>query len=136
MSHYKIEEPPEKQSRKEDDKIPTTQFQDIFKLSNLKIDKELPSLKFNQKNNIQKTRSDKIDISVSIPKVKSNIDLYLFINGIKRDMFHRINPNKFSFRNVKLEEGKNKIELFYKLGNRKSSSIYCSINSGEEKVKK
>ena len=134
MSQYKLKEPPEKQIWKEDDRMPPNLFPDVFNLSNLKIDNKLPILKLNPLKDIIKSNQNKFDISVELLDLRSNVDLYLFINEIKRDMYYRVKSGKYSFRNVRLLDGSNKIELFYRFENRKSSSIYYEINEEKKRL--
>jgi hypothetical protein len=128
MTQYKLKEPPEKRIWKEDDRMPPNLFPDVFNLSNLKTDDKLPILKLNPLKDISKISQNKFDISVELPDLKSNIDLYLFINEIKRDMYYRVKSGRYIFRNVRILDGSNEIELFYRFGNRKSSSIHYIIN--------
>lgn len=71
--------------------------------------------------------SDRIDIQVRFPSVIQNANLYLYINHQKRDLFFSVNPGNYLFKNVRIEKGINKIEVFYLTGNKKSVSAHSLI---------
>lgn len=127
MSQYNLKDPPKRQHWADKFKTPQSLFPEIFNISNLKIDKQLPNPKINNYQTELITDEKQIDISVNVPFTKGNIDLYLFVDNKKKDLFYRIKNGDYIFKNIKLNKGKNIIELFYKIGDRRTSSIYSSI---------
>ena len=128
MSQYKVKEPPEKHFPADEIQAPQALFPEIFNISNLKTDKQIPILQFTNLQDTITTQEKSIDISVAVPDLRKKADLFLFVNHKKRDMYYQILGSEYTFKEVKLDKGENIIELFYRLGQKKSSSIYCLIN--------
>lgn len=70
--------------------------------------------------------SSKIKIDKDMPSLKLN----------RKKNIQKTKSNRYLLQNIKLEGEKNQIAHFYKPGERKSSSIYYSKNSGEEKAER
>ncbi len=102
-------------------------FPEVYNLSTLKIDKKLPLLKLTNLKDSLKTAEDKISFNVKLNNKINYADLYLFVNGIKRDMYYQIPGGDYKFKYVKLKEGENLVELFYRIGGKRSSSVYSVI---------
>lgn len=128
MSQYEVKEPPEELIPEDEAANPQALFPDVFAINDLKTDKQFPLLKFVNLQNHLTTQKKSIGISVEVPKLNKYVDLYLFINDKKRDMFYKITDGIYTFKEVELVKGENLIELFYRIGRKKSSSIYCIIN--------
>lgn len=103
--------------------IPQALFSEIYNPDLLPEDKNLPLPGLINLKNLLNTSSSCITISVEIPSKIQNIDLYLFINNEKRDMFHQISAGLFHFNEVYLSKGKNIIQIFYKRRNKKSRPV-------------
>ncbi len=127
MSKYLLNEPHERLIQLDDLQAPQVLFPEIFEIENLKIDKNLPILKFINITASGTTNKNRINISVIVPSGKKTIDIFLFINQSKCDMFYQIGEGSFIFKNVYLQPGENLVELFYRIGNKRSSSIYSVI---------
>lgn len=93
----------------------------------LKVDDTLPLIKFKNIPDTLKTTNEKISFSVIVPSNAENVDLFLLINKIKKDMYYQAEPGEYHFNNVLLEPGENLIEIFYRVDHRKSASIYSVI---------
>ena len=73
--------------------------------------------------------SNKINIKVELPHKIKYANIYLFINKEKIDLYSSVKGGEYTFRNVRLRNGKNNIEIFYTLGNIRSSSTSIIINN-------
>jgi len=107
---------------------PQIVYPGIFNIAQLSIDKALPQVEIKNMKYPFKTPQEKLDIEVEIPPGIKKADLFLFINQIKKDMFYQVDSGSFIFKNVKSDKGKNYIELFYRIGGKRSSSAYCRFN--------
>jgi hypothetical protein len=107
---------------------PQIVYPGIFNITRLTIDKTLPLVKIKNMKHPFETPQEKLDIEVEIPPGIKKADLFLFINQIKKDMFYQVDSGSFIFKNVKSNKGKNYIELFYRIGEKRSSSVYCRFN--------
>ncbi len=94
---------------------------EIYDLSKLTIDSKLKPAKLNLPDSI-KVPDSEIKISVKIPSAIGVCDLFLFVDNEKRDMFYRVKGGTYEFKNVKLIHGKNHIEVFYRIGKKRSAS--------------
>ena len=107
---------------------PQIVYPGIFNIIQLTLDKALPQVIIKKMKYPFKTPQEKLDIEVEIPPGIKKADLFLFINQIKKDMFYQVDTGKYIFKNVKSDKGKNYIELFYRIGGKRSSSAYCRFN--------
>jgi hypothetical protein len=100
---------------------------EIYEIQTLRIDTSLPILKFiNLEDNVY-VDSNRINITVRIPDEIKHSDLFLYVNGKKIDMYYQVPPGLYSFKNVRLDRKENLIELFYRIGNRRSISFYSNV---------
>lgn len=128
MSKYKFKKTPIGQFEDSEDQDPPALYPEIFSINELKTDKQLPYLKNTNLKKKLTTQKQFIDISTEVPNVNKNTDLFLFINNKKKDMYYQVPGGMYTFREVNLIKGKNLVELFYRVGRKKSSSIYFEIN--------
>jgi len=103
--------------------IPQALFPEIYNPDLLPEDKNLPLPGLINLKNLLNTSISYITISVEIPSKIQNIDLYLFINNEKRDMFHLVSAGLFHFNGIYLSKGENIIQIFYKRKNKKSRPV-------------
>ena len=94
---------------------------DVLELSRLIIDFKLKPAKLNLPDSVY-WKNSKINISTIIPSSIRNCGIYLLINSKKKDMFYRVDGGTYEFKNVGLEKGKNMLEVFYRIGKRRSES--------------
>lgn len=127
MSEMKLSKHIEKLIQKEDDQIPQALFPEIYEIKNLKVGKILPILRFSNLQFSQTSANKKIDINVIVPSVTKPIDILLFINNKKYDMFYQATEGFYTFKNVDLESSENLIEIFYRIG-KKRIFIYLLHN--------
>ncbi|MCL5028447.1 MAG: hypothetical protein M1480_05430 [Bacteroidetes bacterium] len=127
MSELKLSKHIEELIQKEDEQIPQALFPEIYEIKNLKVSKALPLLKFSNLQFTQTAINKKIDIDVIVPSVTRPVDLLLFINQKKYDMFYKATEGFYIFKNVDLESSENIIEIFYRIGKKRSSSIYSIV---------
>jgi hypothetical protein len=90
-------------------------------MSQLTIDFKLKPAKLNLPDSIYWKNSN-INLSAMIPSSVRICDIYLLCNRRKRDMFYRVQGGTYEFKNISLEKGENVLEVFYKLGKRRSES--------------
>jgi hypothetical protein len=103
-------------------------FPDIDDARNLKTDLKLPPLKFLNFPDTLDIAENAFSFEIElISKIKS-ADIYMYINGKKKDMYFHCGPGKYNFADVKFQEGESKVEFFYKSGNKRSQSVYCVVN--------
>ena len=127
MSLNKIKGPPENLII-EEDRTQQALFPDVFELTDLKINKQLPLPQFLNIDESFTTNKTNINILVEICEYNKNFDLYLFVDGIKKDMYYQVELGKHLFKNIGLKSGKNLIESFYRTGSSKSTSIFSVVN--------
>ncbi len=84
----------------------------------LRVDAELacPLLK-----NIT-TDSQELTLAVSVPELNHPVNLYLYANGRKYDLYYNVKPGEYVFKGPEKSRWKI-IELFYVSGFRRSSSL-------------
>ncbi len=108
-------------------------FPEVFNISDLITDYSLPLLQLiDIEDNILTTVSF-VDIKFQLPITEFPVDLFLFINNKKYDMYYQIFNGEYSFHNIHLNLGKNLFEIFYKHKSKKSTSIFLNVNY-EKKV--
>jgi hypothetical protein len=90
-------------------------------MSQLIIDFKLKPAKLNLPDSIYWNNSS-INLSAMIPSSVRICDIYLLCNRRKTDMFYRIHGGTYQFKNISLEKGENLLEVFYKMGKRRSKS--------------
>jgi len=106
---------------------PQALFPEIYTISSLRIDTTLPLIKFNNISDSVNTKQKFINASVKIPEGISKADLYLFIDKNKYDSFYQVNSGDYYFKKILLEPGKNLLEFFYRIGTKRSLSVYSII---------
>ncbi len=108
-------------------------FPEIYNLSALKTESGFPLIKFRNLKDTITVNSVYLDVTVILPKTIKSADIFLFINNTKRDMFFQVPNGTYTFKKVLLKEDKNIIEVFYRIGNKKSLSSYSVVhfNAGE-----
>ncbi|MBZ0199230.1 MAG: hypothetical protein K8H86_05135, partial [Ignavibacteriaceae bacterium] len=111
-----------------EEELPPDLFPDIYDLSNLLIDPKLPFLQFKKFKDTLEVNAQIISVEVIVPSGIRNIDLFLFRNNRKIDMFYQIGAGVYKFNKVRLNEGENVIETFYRKGSKRSISVYSIIN--------
>ncbi len=111
------------------EKVPQALYPDIYDITNLKLEKNLPALTFLNLKSLQFIKNNSVNVIVNLPKLIKPVDLFLFVNNKKYDMFYHVNKGDFIFRNVKLKLKKNVIESFYRIGNKRSASIHAIIQN-------
>lgn len=94
---------------------------DVLDLPKLIIDFKLKPAKLNLPDSVYWKNSE-INIRTIIPSSVRNCDIYLLVNSKKKDMFYRVDGGTYEFKNVGLEKGKNMLEVFYRIGKRRSES--------------
>ncbi len=102
-------------------------FPEIYNISDLPVDHSLPLPKIINFEDQIILKQNKLDIHISLPFVESQIDLFLFLNKNRFDMFYQISEGNYSFNSIYLSEGKNLFEIFYKYFNKRSTSVYLSV---------
>lgn len=94
---------------------------EIYDLSKLTVDSELKPVKLNLPDSI-KVLNPEIEISAKVPSKIVLCDLFLLINNMKKDMFYQVKGGTYEFKNVRLVRGKNQVEIFYRIGKKRSLS--------------
>ena len=111
----------------EDEEYPQNLFPEIINFKELLTDRNLPIVTFENFSEIVKTKKGKIDLTINLPYSRRVADIYLLVDECKKDMFYQVKPGFYNFKNVKLSRGENLIELFYRIGEKRSSSVYSII---------
>ena len=125
-----VKEPPNNTAEEEErieEELPPDLFPDVYDLSRLKIDPKLPFLKFKNLKDTVEVETPLISIEVIVPPTAKHVDLFLFKNKRKTDMYYQISNGIFKFNNVRLTEGENTIETFYRKNQKRSISVYTTI---------
>jgi len=65
----------------------------------------------------------KIQITFELLVANSTADVFLFLNGVKNDMYYSIPSGRHTF-NIYPKRGKNIVEIYYLVNGYKSSSVY------------
>lgn len=119
----------------EEEPLPQNLFPEIYDYSELSEDKSLDIIRFEIKTDSIETFNNEFTLTFNLPKKVKKVDVILLVNQIKKDIFYQIEPGKYEFRRIKLNEGINLMEVFYRIGKRKStSSIIKVIKKENEKV--
>lgn len=101
-------------------------FPPVYDIDVLPIDKNFPRVKL---LHIRKTKSNQsIKIVFDLGQIDSRMNVYLFINGKKVDLFYSVMKGQYSFNNIFLMTRKNEVEIFYVSSKRKSPSTTFKIN--------
>lgn len=111
-----------------DDDI-TDMFPDVYDATKLKTDLKLPVIKFNNFKDTLHLTDNSFTFEIELPGNHKYVDIYLYVNDKKRDMFFHCGSGNYSFPNVKFSKGANQVEFFYKAGNKRSQSVYCIVNN-------
>ncbi|MCH7827418.1 MAG: hypothetical protein IIB83_04960 [Bacteroidetes bacterium] len=104
-------------------------YKDKLNVYKYPIRERLPLIKVHNIDTTQTLNSNKINIKVELPHKIKYANIYLFINKEKIDLYSSVKGGEYTFRNVRLRNGKNNIEIFYTLGNIRSSSTSIIINN-------
>lgn len=103
-------------------------FPEIYRLSELKTDTGFPLIKFHNLKDTVTVNSVFMDVAFELPSSIKKADVFLFVNNSKRDMFFQVGGKTLTFKRVLLKEDKNIIEIFYRIGNKRSLSSYSVVN--------
>ncbi len=118
----------ENETERIDEELPVDLFPDVYDLSNLIIDPKYPFLQFKNLKDTVEVNTQVISVEVVAPVGVKNIDLFLFRNNRKIDMFYQIGQGVYKFNNVRLNIGENVLETFYRKGSKRSISVYSIIH--------
>lgn len=111
----------------EEPQIPQNLFPEIYNASQLTEDKSLEIIRFNINKDSIETTKDDFTLTFTLPKKVIKADVILLVNKVKKDLFYQIEAGKYEFRNIKLDKGENIVEVFYRIGKRKSTSSIIRI---------
>lgn len=101
-------------------------FPTLVSFNTLKIEPKLTPIIIIEKHLLKQEQYFYLSIKFSL-EIDIRVDVYLFINDIKCDVFYKIKKGEYSFNNIIVEKETKKIELFYVLGNK------CSVKQEIEK---
>lgn len=118
----------ENETERIDEELPADLFPDVYDLSNLIIEPKFLFLQFKNLKDTLVVDTQVISVEVVVPNGAKNIDLFLFRNKRKVDMFYQIGQGVYKFNNVRLNVGENVLETFYRNGSKRSISVYSIIN--------
>jgi hypothetical protein len=103
-------------------------FLDSINLMELPVNSSLPEVE------ILKTSYKKLvknlELKVRIPDTHRLVNIYLRVNGEKKDMFYQVQPGSYTF-SLSLPAGNNTLELFYTSNSSKSNTTKINIEAGE-----
>ena len=98
-------------------------FPQIYSSKDLIENKNLNPVKFLSQSLKKKCSVDKISIPFQVIVQESIVDVFLFLNGIKSDMYYSVPSGSYSFV-IYPNRGKNRVEIYYLLYGHKSPSVY------------
>ena len=129
----KISSPQNEQTNKNETRTNTANIEenppeipDIYNFSSLTIDSKLKPVKLKLPDSLIWNKS-LINVSAFIPRSVRVCDLFLVINNTKKDMFYRAKSGKYVFKNVILNAGRNELEVFYRVRQKRSRSATSII---------
>jgi len=85
---------------------------------NLPLDKSLPSPVLYELEHF----SAGLNLIVQVPNISFPVNVYLYLDGNKYDLYFNVTAGKYSFRLLPIKK-KLKIDIFFTAGFRKSSSL-------------
>ena len=89
----------------DDEFIQRELFPEVFNISDLITDHSLPLIKLLNIEDSIITQKRFFDIKLQVPFAELPVDLFLFVNNKKRDMFYQIFSGEYAFRNINLALG-------------------------------
>ncbi len=98
-------------------------FPPIYDESKLVVDKNLKPIKIIAQNIKESSLSNKSQIVFDFYIQRSKANVYLILNGTKKDVFYLIPSGTYVF-NFYLKPGDNILELFYIVNGHKSKSVF------------
>lgn len=99
---------------------------EIYDFASLEIETKFRPVKINLPDTLRLIKKN-IDLSIIVPVKNQFCDVFLLINSVKKDMFYQISEGSYEFKNVPLTSGLNEIEIFYRIGRKRSQSSSCVI---------
>ena len=101
-------------------------FPNLYSVDYLRMNNKLNSLKLKSINKVEGSTLVKVQINFEIMPIIHPVDVYLYLNNRKKDMFYLVPSGKYNFK-LKLVKGTHTIKLFYVEKGYKSPSINKSI---------
>ena len=101
---------------------------EVYDFTKLKVDSRFRPASIELPDSIS-VNNKVISISVNIPEKVDICDLFLLNNKTKRDMYYQVPGGRYNFKNVILSEGKNEVDIFYRIGRKRSPSATCVVYS-------
>lgn len=116
----------------EEEPLPQNLFPEIFDYSELKEDKSLDIIKFDINKDSIEIFNKEFSLTFTLPQKVKKADVVLLVNKVKKDIFYQIEPGKYEFRRIFLNDGENFLEVFYRIGKRKSTSSIIKVIKKEK----
>jgi hypothetical protein len=102
--------------------IKKTFFPHIYENDDLLEDKNLNPLKLISPKTKLASNKSKVQIDFKLLTRSFEVDVFLYLNGQKTDMYYSIPSGRYSFT-VFLERGTNNVKIYYVVNERKSPSV-------------
>lgn len=99
---------------------------ELYDFTTLELESKLRPITINLPDTL-KIKERSIDLPIIVPGKNLLCDVLLLINKIKKDMFYQVSEGSYEFKDVPIENGINEIELFYRIGKKRSVSSICVI---------
>lgn len=118
----------------EEEPLPQNLFPELFDYSELTEDKSLDIIRFEINKDSIETVNKEFTLTFTLPQKVKKADVVLLVNRVKKDIFYQIEPGKYEFRRIFLAEGENNLEVFYRIGKRKSTSSIIKVIKKEKEL--
>jgi len=99
---------------------------ELYDFTTLEVESKFRPITINLPDTL-KIKERTLDLPIIVPGKNLLCDVLLLINKIKKDMFYQISEGSYEFKNVPLNNGLNEVEIFYRIGGKKSVSSICVI---------
>jgi hypothetical protein len=105
-------------------------FLDSINVMDLPVNAKLEPLRILKTSG--KKKSAEFNIKFKMPGEGRLFNIYLWVNGTKKDMFYQVYPGSYTFRG-NTEQGENLFELFYSTTTFRSATVFSFLNKGLSK---
>jgi hypothetical protein len=105
-------------------------FLDSINLMDFPVNHKLPLIEILTSRYNKSAR--RLNLKVKLSDFDKYVNIYLKVNGEKRDMFCQVYPGIYSF-NLTLLQKENILELFYTTTTSRSGTVFSFYNEGIEK---
>ena len=127
FSNYKSLVMPRQKKKISEEENQKPFFFNSFNVPELPLNKRLPVTEILKKEN----KKSSFFIRFSVKNVNGLLNIFLYVNGLKKDMLYQVKPGIHSFSFIP-DQKENLVELFYTAGNSRSISTSFILQQGEK----